>query len=98
MRCELSTRQTAKLFANGASQAVRLPAEFRFEGREVFIRRDTRSGEVILTPKTRKRWADFAALRDELHAALVDEGEGGYAPKRRSAEANERDPFEGWNE
>ncbi len=32
--------RTAKLFKNGASQAVRLPAEFRFEGEEVFVSRD----------------------------------------------------------
>ena len=31
--------QTAKLFMNGRSQAVRLPAEFRFSGREVLIER-----------------------------------------------------------
>ena len=31
--------QTAKLFQNGSSQAVRLPKEFRFEGDEVGIRR-----------------------------------------------------------
>jgi antitoxin VapB len=30
---------TAKLFANGRSQAVRLPQEFRFEGTEVRVRR-----------------------------------------------------------
>jgi len=41
--------RTAKLFANGRSQAVRLPAEFRFEGREVFIRRDAATGDVILS-------------------------------------------------
>src|SRR5215472_4732933 len=35
--------QTAKLFKNGRSQAVRLPAEFRFEGREVYIRRDQKT-------------------------------------------------------
>jgi len=42
--------RTAKLFKNGRSQAVRLPKEFRFEGREVAIRRDPATGEVILTP------------------------------------------------
>ena len=36
--------QVAKLFTNGRSQAVRLPREFRFEGAEVFIRRDPDSG------------------------------------------------------
>jgi len=35
----LETR-VAKLFKNGASQAVRLPADFRFEGEEVYITRD----------------------------------------------------------
>jgi virulence-associated protein VagC len=38
----------AKLFKNGASQAVRLPKEFRFEGREVKIRR-VKDG-VLLEP------------------------------------------------
>ncbi|MGA7340816.1 MAG: AbrB/MazE/SpoVT family DNA-binding domain-containing protein [Terracidiphilus sp.] len=41
--------QTAKLFKNGRSQAVRLPKEFRFEGKEVGIRRDPATGEVVLT-------------------------------------------------
>lgn len=40
----------AKLFANGGSQAVRLPAAFRFEGGEVEIDRDPASGAVILRP------------------------------------------------
>lgn len=39
----------AKLFMNGGSQAVRLPAEFRFEGREVDVRRDPKTGDVILS-------------------------------------------------
>ena len=34
----------AKLFITGGSQAVRLPAEFRFEGDEVDIRRDATTG------------------------------------------------------
>ena len=42
--------KTAKLFKNGRSQAVRLPREFRFEGKEVAIRRDPATGEVILAP------------------------------------------------
>ncbi len=31
--------ETAKLFTNGRSQAVRLPKKFRFEGNEVFIKK-----------------------------------------------------------
>ena len=35
---------TAKLFRNGRSQAVRLPVDFRFEGSEVYVRRDPATG------------------------------------------------------
>ncbi len=52
-------RQTAKIFMNGRSQAVRLPAEFRFEVKEVFIeRRD--DGALIMMPKP-LGWDDFFA-------------------------------------
>lgn len=57
--------QTAKLFKNGRSQAVRLPAEFRFEGEEVRIRRNPETGEVILSPLNRS-FEDWVALRDRL--------------------------------
>ena len=40
---------TAKLFKNGKSQAVRLPKEFKFEGKEVYIKRIGKN--VILSPK-----------------------------------------------
>ena len=39
---------TAKLFTHGRSQAVRLPKEFRFPGKEVRVRRD--GNRVILEP------------------------------------------------
>jgi antitoxin VapB len=48
------------LFKNGRSQAVRLPAEFRFAGTEVAIRKDEKTGEVILTPTApRGDWSEF---------------------------------------
>jgi antitoxin VapB len=40
--------ETAKLFQNGKSQAVRLPKEFRFHGDKVFIKR--LGNAVILLP------------------------------------------------
>jgi len=48
----------AKLFMTGGSQAVRLPAEFRFEGSEVDIRRDPVTSEVVLS-KPMKSWDDY---------------------------------------
>ncbi len=40
---------TAKVFMSGRSQAVRIPAEYRFLSSEVSIRRDTMSGDLILS-------------------------------------------------
>jgi antitoxin VapB len=41
---------TAKIFTNGASQAVRLPREFRFDVKEVCIKRI--GSAVLLFPKS----------------------------------------------
>jgi antitoxin VapB len=49
----MAETRVAKLFMNGGSQAVRLPAEFRFEGEEVYIRRDERTGDVVLSTHPR---------------------------------------------
>ncbi len=45
---------TAKLFLNGRSQAIRLPKAYRFEGTEVYIKKI--SGGVILLPKDKTIW------------------------------------------
>lgn len=48
-------KQVAKLFANGRSQAVRLPVTYRFNAKEVFIRQDPETGDVILSQKPETR-------------------------------------------
>ena len=53
--------RTAKLFRNGRSQAVRLPSDYRFEGSEVFVRRDPATGDVILSRRP-ESWDDFFVL------------------------------------
>jgi antitoxin VapB len=84
--------QIAKLFTNGRSQAVRLPAAYRFDTKEVFIRQDPETGDVILSRKPAS-WDDFfAALqRVEVPAGFLDTTE-------RRQESHERDPFDGWRE
>ena len=70
--------QTAKLFRNGRSQAVRLPKEFRFEGDEVYVKRV--SGGVILLSK-RDPWASIGGLRpcrsEASHLAAQAAGQSG---------------------
>ncbi len=58
----------AKLFSNGRSQAVRIPAEFRFDGTEVYIRKDPITGDVILSRKP-KTLDEFFSLLDQVPAS-----------------------------
>jgi antitoxin VapB len=46
---EPNMRRTAKIFMNNRNQAVRLPKEFQFNTREVFIRKE--GSDVILSPR-----------------------------------------------
>lgn len=57
---EVSLLETAKLFMNGRSQAVRLPKKFRFEGSEVFIKRI--GDAVILIPHSESWQTLFSSL------------------------------------
>ncbi len=86
--------QTAKLFLNGKSQAVRLPKAFRFEGNEVNIRKDETTGEVILSPK-RKTWAEFFAFADRLNAEIPDDF---MSDGMRRTLPQDRNPFADWKE
>lgn len=79
--------QTAKLFTNGRSQAVRLPAEFRFEGKEVYIRRDPKTGDVILSKKP-VDWSGFLEALAECPAP-----DDFLGPEERKTPPQDRDPF-----
>ena len=84
--------QVAKLFANGRSQAVRLPAAYRFDTKEVFIRQDPQTGDVILSRKP-ATWDDFfATLKGTKIASNF------LSKKERDQGAQARDPFVGWSE
>lgn len=59
--------QIAKLFTNGRSQAVRLPAAFRFDAKEVYVRQDPETGDVILS----RRPSDWNGFIQALNSADV---------------------------
>jgi antitoxin VapB len=84
--------QVAKLFINGRSQAVRLPLAYRFDTKEVFIRQDPETGDVILSRKP-SNWDDFfVALQGvEVPDDFLKEPE-------ISQTSQERDPFAEWQE
>jgi antitoxin VapB len=63
-----------KLFRNGRSQAVRLPAEFRFDTKEVFIRQDPSTGDVILSrrPDSWKGFFELPAAPEDFLNPRID--------------------------
>lgn len=77
------SRDKAKVFMSGRSQAVRIPAGYRFRSSEVWIRRDPASGDIILSegPGT---WADVFAALDE------SEVRDGFTIERDKRPAEER--------
>ncbi|HVZ29374.1 MAG TPA: AbrB/MazE/SpoVT family DNA-binding domain-containing protein [Asticcacaulis sp.] len=87
---------TAKIFMTGRSQAVRLPKAYRFASDEVYIRRDPKTGDVILSSKPVRHttWDAFFAALDQLkpedvpHDFMLDRNQGFH----------DRDPFAGYEE
>ena len=76
--------QTARLFRNGRSQAVRLPKEFRFDGDRVFVKRV--GNAVVLVPYERP----WQSLFDSLGQFSDD-----YMQDREQPAQQERErPFE----
>jgi antitoxin VapB len=78
--------KTAKLFRNGRSQAVRLPAEYRFDGSEVYVRRDPATGDVILSRRP-ESWQALFALMDSVAIPKS------FLAQRADAPPQERDLF-----
>lgn len=63
----------AKVFKNGRSQAVRIPAEFRFSADEVYIERDPHTGALTLSEAApRPNLSDIYRELDEAGAAGFD--------------------------
>ena len=84
--------QTAKIFTNGRSQAVRLPAAYRFDTHEVFIRKDPVTGDVILSRRP-DDWSGFLAAAQKVQVPYDF-----LSPDERLSQGHtsgqDRDPFE----
>jgi antitoxin VapB len=72
--------QTAKIFTNGRSQAVRLPKDFRFAGEDVYIKKVGKM--VILIPKD----DPWSSLIDSLDQFTDDFMESRKQPSQASRE------------
>jgi antitoxin VapB len=74
--------QTAKLFQNGRSQAVRLPKEFQFAGSEVFIHKH---GDAVILVPYEKSWEIFLAGIQEFSDDFMREGRDQGVDQEREA-------------
>lgn len=71
---------TAKLFRNGRSQAVRLPARFRFEGAdEVFV---SKVGDKVVLSAKPSSWDDFFEAKPAAAQGLLAR-RGDRRPQKR---------------
>jgi len=63
--------QTARLFLNGRSQAVRLPKEYQFVGENVYIQR---MGEAVILFPVDKQWEVFLHGLNSFSDDFMSEG------------------------
>ena len=61
---------SAKIFQNGKSQAIRLPKEYRFQGTTVYIKRI--GNAVILIPE-QESWQTLIESLDKFSDDFMDE-------------------------
>ncbi len=71
----------AKLFRNGRSQAVRLPAKYRFEGAdEVFV---SKVGDKVVLSAKPSSWDDFFDAKPEGAQSFLGNRKDRLPQKRR---------------
>ena len=63
--------KTARLFANGRSQAVRLPKEYQFRGDSVFVQK---VGEAVILVPFDKEWEVFMHGLNNFSDDYMSEG------------------------
>ena len=63
--------QTARLFVNGRSQAVRLPKEYQFSGDSVYVKK---IGEAVILVPFDKDWEVFMHGLNSFSEDYMSEG------------------------
>ena len=75
--------ETAKLFKNGRSQAVRLPKKYSLAGDEVYVKKI--DGIVVLIPKDGDPWKPFVDSLDKFSEDFFNfKRDQGILEKRKS--------------
>jgi len=77
--------ETARLFKNGRSQAVRLPKEFRFDGDRVYVKR---VGNAVVLLPYRDSWRGMFESLEQFSGDFMEDRE-------QPVSREERDEFFG---
>lgn len=72
--------ETAKIFKNGRSQAVRLPKKFRFTGEEVFVQR---LGDAVMLIPKKASWQTFLNGINSFSDDFLENGRESELPAER---------------
>lgn len=75
--------QTAKIFQNGRSQAIRIPKDYQFKGTEVYIQKH---GDAVLLIPHEKVWEVFMEGINEFSEDFMKDG-------REQGTVQEREPL-----
>lgn len=75
--------QTAKLFENGRSQAVRLPKEFRFNGKQVYVKK---FGQAVILLPTDNPWEALTRSLDLFTEDFMETRQQPELDKRENLE------------
>jgi len=62
--------QTAKIFTNGRSQAIRLPKEYRFSGDDVYI---NKIGKIVVLMPKEDPWSVLANSLDQFSDDFMED-------------------------
>lgn len=74
--------ETAKIFENGRSQAVRLPKEYRFDANEVLI---NKVGDIVMLIPKESEWAGLFESLSMFTDDFMSEGRTSDAPQERES-------------
>lgn len=76
----------ARVFMTGRSQAVRIPAEYRFKTDEVYVRHDPQTGDLILS-QAPQGWDEIFASLDQARFPRE------FLADRKQGSAESREPL-----
>jgi len=79
---------TAKVFQNGRSQAVRLPNEFRFEGNEVFVHK---VGNAVVLLPIQHSWDTLFESLEQFSEDFMSDGRQQPLAQKRDFSCFDRD-------